>query len=102
MVSLNVSFNVSGSICGVFTCINFEMDMFSLEDDEGRELFITQTPSQSQPDKLIDIINENKDEDLFGLDKACGGGNYGDVQQFADISDAEEGVTQGSDLANFE
>ena len=64
------------------------MELFSLEEDEGNELFITQTPS------------EKKDEDKFGgilgdpMDfsspcKSVIGEGNNTSQQYSDISDDE-------------
>ena len=44
---------------------NYENQMFSLEDDDANELFITQTPSENISE-LIENTQEDKNVSIFG------------------------------------
>ena len=99
LISLHEVFRVS---VRVFKVIYVEMDTFSLEEDDARDLFITQSSSQSQAESLIGVINAQKCEDNMSFP---GGSHFGDggavEPHYSDISDDDAMDFQPSQ-ANFE
>ena len=70
-----------------------EFGIFSLEEEEGNELFITQTPSECKNGDMLGQLCDRCDfeEDFFGVEqlKELEAGCVGKAQ-YSDISDPED------------
>ena len=65
------------------------MELFSLEEDDARALFITQTPSvQNDGSNLVGLLGDPKD--FSSPCKSMVGKSKNNMMEFLDISDEED------------